>query len=231
MDCLFNPSQCLERLHLIEEEIVVNPISPDERKNLFYELDEVNHVIEALETQSAHINRFVQSYLKELKEAVIKLYGKIDDSALRYRTSLIQKESLVLEEYLEKGDMKTVACLVDTLTSSINSLFESFSPTLEGRRSIAFARLQLDKASALMEGRTYTDPLSDPEGWSYLQAEEAIETIADLLTQNEKKAARYFLNHLTTLQRRLLNAYLNPEDILAHLLRDVEISMTVMGHV
>lgn len=222
MSCTLNPRQCSEMLHSIEEKLIVEPISPEERKNLFEELDSVSHAIQELETQAAYINRFAQSYLKELKDTVVKLYGKIDDSALKYRVTLIQKEGETLAAFLQKGDMKAVARLIETLTYHINSLFESFAPGLEDRRFIAFARLQLEKASAFIEGEVFIDPLSDPEGWSYLQAEEAIETVADLLSQNERKAARLLLNRLTVAQRKLFSAYLNPEDILSRLLHDVE---------
>lgn len=229
MDCSLNPRQCSEVLHSIEEKLVVEPVSPEERKNLFHELEEVSHAIEELETQAAYINRFAQSYLKELKETIVKLYGKIDDSALKYRVSLIQKEGLTLEASLQKGDMKSVARLIETLKYHINSLFDSYAPGLEERRVVAFARLQLEKAEAFADGKAYTDPLSDLEGWSYLQAEEAIETVADLLSQNERKAARLLLNRLTVAQKKLFSAYLNPEDILTRFLHDVE-SSTYQNH-
>lgn len=224
MDCSLNPRQCSEVLHSIEEKLIVEPISPEERKHLFHELEEVSHAIEELEAQAANINRFAQSYLKELKETVIKLYGKIDDSALKYRVSLIQKEGLTLEASLQKGDMKSVARLIETLKYHINSLFNSYAPGMEERRVIAFARLQMEKAEAFADGKAYVDPLSDLEGWSYLQAEEAIETVADLLSQNERKAARLLLNRLTLAQKKLFSAYLNPEDILTRFLHDVESS-------
>ena len=35
---------------------------------------------------------------------VIKLYGKIEDSVLKYRFTLIEKESLTLEIFLQKGE-------------------------------------------------------------------------------------------------------------------------------
>lgn len=222
MDCLLNPRQCSEALHSIEEKLIVEPISPEERKNLSQELDEVSHAIQELETQAAYINRFAQSYLKELRETVVKLYGKIDDSALKYRISLIEKEGLILQDHLQKGDMKSVARLIETLTYHINSLFQSFAPALRERRMIAFARLQLEKASALVAGEVFMDPLADPEGWSYIQAEEAIETVADLLVQNERKALRLFLRALTPSQKKLLNAYFNPGDPLSSLIHDIE---------
>lgn len=222
MDLLLNPRQCSEVLHSIEEKLVVEPVSPEARKHLHNELEEVSHAIQELETQAAYINRFAQSYLKELKDTIVTLYGKIDDSALKYRVSLIQKEGLTLEACLQKGDMTSVARLVDTLTYHINSLYDTYAPGLEDRRLIAFARLQLEKASALMEGEVFIDPLTDPEGWTYLQAEEAIETVADLLSQNERRAARLLLNRLTVAQRKLFSAYLNPDDMLARLLHDVE---------
>lgn len=224
MNCQLNPSQCYERLHSIEEKLVVQPISPDERKNLAHELEEVSHVIEALEAQANYINRFAASYFKELKETIIKLYGKLDDSTLKYRVAIIEQDALKLETFFQKGDLKKLARAVNTLQYHIKSLFESYAPSFEERRVVAFAQLQLQKATALLEGKSYFDPFNDLEGWSYLETEGVLETIAELLSQNERKAAKLLFKRLSPAQKLLFNAYFAPDDLLPRLLHDVESS-------
>jgi hypothetical protein len=217
-----NPRQCCERLHSIEEKLIVQPISPDERNNLVHELEEVSHVIEELEAQATFINRFAASYFKELKDTIVTLYGKIDDSILKYRVSIIEKDAQQLEAFAQAKDFKQLASIVDTLRCQISSLFHTYAPTFEDRRVVAFAQLQLQKATALLEGKPYFDPFLDLEGWSYAETEAVLETVADLLSQNERKAARLLFSQLSPAQRKLLSAYLAPGDMLLHLLHDVE---------
>lgn len=222
MNCFLNPRQCCERLHSIEEKLIVQPISPDERNTLVHELEEVSYVIEELEAQAMFINRFAASYFKELKETIVTLYGKIDDSILKYRVSVIEKDAQQLEIFAQTRNFKQLASVVDTLKCQINSLFNTYAPTFEDRRVIAFAQLQLQKATALLEGKPYFDPFLDLEGWSYAETEAVLETIADLLSQNKRTAARLLFSQLSLAQKRLLNAYLAPDDMIAHLLHDVE---------
>jgi len=215
-----NPQSCSQQLRAIETKLLTEPVNSEKRMKLFQELDTVSDALAELEAGAAQVNRFAQSYLKELQNQVVRLYGEIDDCTIKYEVSEIEKEASSLEASLQKNDFQGVARLVDTLKRHIDSLLASFCPALQERRVIVLARLMMEKAEALLEGKNCFE--FDLDTWTFLEAEAALETMAGLMSQNERASARDAYKRLTQAQKRLVGAYVGSDEGFTGLFHDVE---------
>lgn len=213
-------SEYADKLHSIEEELHAQPITEEIREQIIHELDEVHENLSKLETTAVQVNRFALSFLEELRQKTIQLYGETDEYFFKNKLDVIQKESLLLGQILEKKDLASTTALVDKLKSYINQLLESYRPGLQERRILVFAKLTLDQAEALLKGELL--PPTQVDEWTYLELEEIIQEIAEYLGNNDRAGIRFLWSRLNSVQKRLLMGYLNPEDLFTCLLHDVK---------
>jgi hypothetical protein len=212
-------SEYAEKLHSIEKELRARPITWELREQIIQELDEVHQGISQLEMTAARVNQFAQSYIKQLRSQAIFLYGEVDDFFYKHEIDVIHDETQLLSQTLECKDRLRVAWVTDSLKAHINQLLESYSPLLKERRVLVLAKLVLEQSEALLNGQVPEEISLDE--WAFLEAEEILEELAEYLGHNDRRGIRGLWSGLTPAQRRLLLAYLNPQDIVG-LLHDVE---------
>ena len=213
-------SQCAMKLASIDKELHSKPVTEDARKLFIQELNEVHESLFQLRTTAVQVNRFAQSFFEELNQKTVSLYGEIDDCFYKRELEVIQHQTKILAQTLQANKMADVSREADSLKFHINQLLESFSPLLQDRRILVFARLTLEQAEAYLQGQLAGEiDLSD---WAFLEAESIIIEIHDHLSSNDKGSLRLLINQLTAAQKRLIMAYFDPEDLIARLLHEVE---------
>jgi hypothetical protein len=213
-------SEYAEKLHSIEEELRAQPITEELREQIIHELDEVHGHLSKCESTAVSVNRFAQSFLQELREKAVFLYGEIDEFYHQHEIDVIKQETNSLAQTVQQRDFLKLAMVIDSLRNHLTQLLASYSPDLSERRILVFAKMTLDQAEALRKGKAMPEfDLSEET----LQVTEAIiEEIAEYLGNNDKGALKLLMNQLTPAQRRLIMGYLDPQDLLTELLHDVE---------
>lgn len=209
-----------EKLEQIENLVSgAKPLNPERRQEVLRTLNATHYRLVKMESKAVEINDIAQASMQKLSEKTVSLYGKLDDQMIQYEVCQIQKEAESLEKTMGKKDMAALAKAVDALQEHINSLFDSYSPSLAQRRIIVIARLILDRATDLMEGRE-VDLSLDVDALAYTQAEAVLEEIVDLLGQNKNSAAKMRFNSLSPAQRKILLYYLPPHDLITNMLQE-----------
>lgn len=198
------------------------PLNPERREEVLRSLNATHYRLVKMESKAVSINDVAQASMQKLSEKTVSLYGKLDDQMIQYEVCQIQKEAESLEMSMgtiATRDMAALAKAVDALQEHINSLFDSYSPSLAQRRIIVIARLTVDRANALIEGKEI-DPSLDIDALAYNQAEAILEEIVDLLGQNKNSAAKMRFNSLSAAQRKILLYYLPPHDLLTNMFQE-----------
>lgn len=213
-------SEYAEKLHEIEEELHAQPITEEVREQIIHELDEVHENLSKCETTAAQVNRFALSFLEELRQKAVFLYGEIDDFYHQHEIDVIEQETTSLAQTLQQKDLLELAAVMDSLKNHIAHLLESYSPALSQRRVLVLAKLAMEQAEALMNGQQL--PEVDISEETFLETEALIEEMAEYLGNEDKGGLRLFMNRLTRSQKRLVRGYLDPQDLLSGLLHDVE---------
>lgn len=212
-------SEYAEKLESIER-LCAQPISEEVHEEIIHSLDEVHKNLSQCDTTAAKTNLFAQSYLKELQEKAVFLYGKVDDSFHQYEIDVIKEETASLAVTVQQKDLLTLASIIESLKAHINQLLESYSPALSERRVLVYAKMTLEQAEALLKGQMIQD--FDMTEWTYLETEAIIEELAEYLGNNDRVSVRLLMSRLTPAQKKLVMGYLNPNDLLSCLLHDVE---------
>jgi len=212
-------SEYAEKLEQIEK-LCAQPISEEVHEEIIHTLDEVHSNLSQCDATAAKTNLFAQSFLKELQEKAIFLYGKVDDSLHQYEIEVIKEETASLALTVQQRDLLNLALIIESLKAHINQLLENFSPALSDRRILVYAKMTLDQAMALIEGK----PVQDLEmsEWTFLETEAIIEELAEYLGNNDRLSVKLLLNRLSPAQKKLVMGYLNPSDLLSCLFHDVE---------
>lgn len=213
-------SEYAEKLHSIEEELHAQPITEEVREQIIHELDEVHDNLSKCETTAAQVNRFAQSFLEELRQKAVFLYGEVDDFYHQHEIDVIQEETESLAQTLQQKDLLRLGLIIDSLKNHIDQLLDSYSPALSQRRVLVIAKMRMEQAEALMNGQQLAE--LDISEWTFLETEEIIEEIAEYLGSNDRGGLRLLMNRLTPTQKRLVMGYLNSKDLLTYLLHDVE---------
>jgi DNA gyrase/topoisomerase IV subunit A len=197
-------SEYAEKLESIEK-LCAQPISEEVHEEIIHSLDEVHKNLSECDTTAAKTNLFAQSYLKELQEKAVFLYGKVDDSFHQYEIDVIKEETASLAATLQQKDLLTLASIIDSLKAHINQLLESYSPALSERRVLVYAKITLEQAEALLKGQLIQD--WDMSEWTYLETEAIIEELAEYLGNNDKVSVRLLMSRLTPAQKKLVMGY------------------------
>lgn len=213
-------SEYAEKLHSIEEELHAQPITEEVREQIIHELDEVHDNLSKCETTAANVNRFAQSFLEELRQKAVFLYGEVDDFYHQHEIDVIQEETESLEQTVQQKDLLKLGHIINSLKNHIDQLLDSYSPALSQRRVLVMAKMRMEQAEALMNGQQL--PELDISEWTFLETEEIIEEIAEYLGSKDRGGLRLLMNRLSPTQKRLVMGYLNSKDLLTHLLHDVE---------
>ena len=215
-----NFAEYAEKLHSIEEELHAQPITEELREQIVHELDEVNEQLSQCESTAASVNRFAQSFLKELREKAVFLYGEIDDFYHQHEIDVIKQETQSLAQTLQQKDLLKLGMIIDSLRSHLVHLLEKYSPALSERRILVFAQMTLDQAEALIKGEILPEFELNEETFQVTEA--IIEEIAEYLGNDDKGAIKLLMNRLTPAQRKLVMSYLDPQDLLTQLFHDIE---------
>jgi hypothetical protein len=210
-------SDYAEKLEAIEK-LCAQPISEEVHEEIIHTLDEVHQNLS--DTTAAKTNLFAQSYLKELQEKAIFLYGKIDDSFHQHEIEVIKEETASLALTVQQKDLLKLVMVIESLKAHINQLLENFSPALADRRILVYAKITLSQAESLLEGKP-AENLEMSE-WTFLETEAIIEELAEYLGSNDRMSVKLLLDRLSPAQKKLVMGYLNPDHLLACLLHDVE---------
>ena len=212
-------SEYAEKLEKIER-LCAQPISEELHEEIIHTLDEVHSNLSQCDTTAAKTNLFAQSFLKELQEKAIFLYGKVDDSFHQYEIEVIKDETASLALTVQQKDFLKLAMVIESLKAHISQLLETYSPALSERRVLVYAKMTLEQAESMLQGK----PVQDLEmsEWTYLETEAIIEELAEYLGSNDKVSVKLLLSRLSPAQKKLVMGYLNPNDLLTCLLHDVE---------
>ena len=209
-----------EVLFFVKTSLESNPVTDEVREELLEKLDDAFQQLSSLEKVAGQVNKFALSYFTQLKETAISLYGEVDDSYLQHEVVVLKDETHQLEETMGKKNFEQIAARIAGLKDHLSKILGEFSPALQERRALVAAKLVLEKAEALLRGSQIED-LSLTE-WSLLEAEAVLEEIADYLAEENRGAIRMLMRRLTPAQKRLVAAYLEPKDLCAGFLHDVE---------
>jgi hypothetical protein len=213
-------SEYAVKLDSIDEELHTQPVTKEMREHIIQELNEVHESLFHLKTTAVQVNRFAQSFLEELRQKAVFLYGEIDDFYYKHELEVIQHQTEILAQTLQEHDMGRVSQLADALKCNINQLLESYSPLLQERRILVLARLTLEQAEAFLNGQL--SGVIDLNEWAFLEAESIIQEIYEHLSNNDRGNLRLLMQQLTASQKRVVMAYFDPKDLIASLLHDVE---------
>lgn len=206
-----------EKLEAIEK-LCAQPISEEVHEEIIHTLDEVHQNL--CDTTAAKTNLFAQSFLKQLQEKAIFLYGKVDDSFHQYEIEVIKEETASLALTVQQRDFLKLVLVIESLKAHINQLLENFSPALADRRVLVYAKMTLAQAESLLKGNP-PEALEMSE-WTFLETEAIIEELAEYLGNNDRMSIKLLLARLSPAQKKLVMGYLNPNDLLTCLLHDVE---------
>jgi hypothetical protein len=212
-------SEYAEKLETIER-LCAQPITEEVHEEIIQTLDEVHQNLSQCDTTAAKTNLFAQSYLKELQEKAVFLYGKVDDSFHQHEIDVIKEETASLAVTVQQRDLLRIASVLESLKSHITHLLEIYSPALSERRVLVYAKMTLEQAEALLRGQML--PELEMSEWTYLETEAIIEELAEYLGNNDRVSVRLLMNRLSPAQKKLVMGYLNPNDLLSCLLHDVE---------
>ena len=206
-----------EQLETIEK-LCAQPITEELHEEIIHELDVVHDNLSKCETTAAKTNLFAQSFLRELQEKAVFLYGKVDDSFHQHEIEVIKEEAESLDLTLKQRDLLRLTRMIESLKSHINHLLESYRPDMSERHVVNFAKTTLERAEALLEGRVLEMPEMDPE-----EIQEILEELAEYLGSNDKISLRLLMNRLSPDQKKRILSYMtDPQDLLSCLLHDVE---------
>ncbi len=212
-------SEYAEQLENIEK-LCAQPISEEVHEEIIHTLDEVHSNLSQCDSTAAKTNLFAQSFLKELQEKAIFLYGKVDDSFHQYEIDVIKDETASLALTVQQKDLLKIVAVLESLKAHINQLLEHYSPALADRRVLVYAKMTLEQAESLLQGQPVQD--FEMSEWTYLETEAIIEELAEYLGNNDKVSVKLLLSRLSPAQKKLVMGYLNPNDLLSCLLHDVE---------
>ncbi len=209
-----------EVLSSVKNTLESEPITDEVRERLLEELDLVSYHLSSMERTATHVHQFAQSYFEQLRQKAITLYGEVDDSYLQHEVVVLQDETHQLKAVLDKKDVHTIAEQIKEIKEHLSKILSEFSPALQERRALVAAKLVLEKAEAFLRGEEVEQLLLDEV--SLMESEELLEEIADYLADNNRGALRLLMKRVTPAQRKIILAYLEPQDLLTSFLHDIE---------
>lgn len=190
-------AHCVSQVGSIQAE-VLSPIDFKKHKELTLELD---HVKDELEQVPSH-----GPFLKNFKDQIVSLYGKIDESLISFELKRIQNEAKTIEVSLQSGNFKSVRKITESLRNHITSLWDHYRPSLEERRVLVFAEEMLKRAQNIGANEAI---LSFEEKQ---EVECALEGIGMALAEQDEKRAAFLFNALSEEQKKCLCSYLPQEE-------------------
>ena len=139
-----DPSGCSLRFRPSLERSLHLPVSPRKYQLLTKKLD--NALKTLREGEGKTTNVFAKAQTEQLKEQMVELYGKLEDSLVEREVAQIQEESTSLR----KGRLTLKA--IKKLETHIHALEKNHLTLVPDRRIIADAKQALTEAKAKMKG-------------------------------------------------------------------------------
>jgi hypothetical protein len=179
-------------------------------------LDDIHQGLSQCDTTAAKTNLFAQSYLKELQEKAVFLYGKVDDSFHQHEIEVIKEEAASLAVTVKQRDLLRIATVLESLKAHINHLLEIYRPDLSERKVLVYAKITLENAEALLQGQMIEE--MEIEEIDYI-----LEELAEYLGNNDKVSMSLLWKRLSPAQKKLVMGYMtDPQDLLSCLLHNIE---------
>src|SRR4051812_35457842 len=119
-------SNYASKLQSIEQELHTHPVTEELREQIIHELDEIHQGLSHMDSTAAQVNRFAGTFLDELRQKAVFLYGEVDDFFHKHEIEVIQQDTAALTENLSQNNTAAISRLVDTLRSHIEELFKSY---------------------------------------------------------------------------------------------------------
>ena len=212
-------SEYAEKLEIIER-LCAQPITEEVHEDIIQTLDEIHQNLSQCDTTAAKTNMFAQSYLKELQEKAVFLYGKVDDSFHQHEIDVIKEETASLAVTVKQKDLLRIATVLESLKAHINHLLETYSPALSERRVLVYAKMTLENAEALLQGQIVQELDLDIDEQ---EIEGILEELAEYLGNNDKVSLSLLWKRLSPVQKKLVMGYMtDPQDLLSCLLHNIE---------
>jgi ElaB/YqjD/DUF883 family membrane-anchored ribosome-binding protein len=174
------------KLHSLEEELHGHSVKEELPEQLIHELNSIHEGLNHLATQ---VNQFAKSFLDELRQKTVVLYGEIDDFCHKHAIEVIRQET---ETFL----MQRTKAQAAVLKEHIEELLDTYRPPLSERRVVVVARLALEDVDVSEE--------------ALMEAEVIVEEVAGYLASNDRKGLAFLLRRLSSEQRRVVLTYLDP---------------------
>ena len=204
-----------EKLETIER-LCAQPITEEVHEEIIQTLDEIHQGLSQCDTTAAKTNLFAQSYLKELQEKAVFLYGKVDDSFHQHEIEVIKEETASLAVTVKQRDLLRIATVLESLKAHINHLLEIYRPDLSERKVLVYAKITLENAEALLQGQMVEE--LEIEEIDYI-----LEELAEYLGNNDKVSMSLLWKRLSPAQKKLVMGYMtDPQDLLSCLLHNIE---------
>ena len=93
-------SNYASRLQSIEQELRTHPVTEEVREQLIHELDKIHEGLSHMDTTAAQVNRFANTFLAELRQKAVFLYGEVDDFFHKHEIEVIQQDTETLTKNL-----------------------------------------------------------------------------------------------------------------------------------
>ena len=138
------PKWVQSEVQTIAGEIATSPVSPRKYQLLSKKLD--NALKTLREGEGKTTNVFAKAQTQQLKEQMVELYGKLEDSLVEREVAQIQEESTSLR----KGRLTLKA--IKKLETHIHALEKNHLTLVPDRRIIADAKQALAEAKAKLKG-------------------------------------------------------------------------------
>jgi hypothetical protein len=209
-----------EVLSSVKNTLESEPVTDEVRLFLLNKLNAASSNLSSFEKTASTVDVFAQSYFQQLREQARTLYGELDDSYLHHEVVVLQDETHDLEEVMNQKDIHKMAQRVQDIKDHLNKILNEFRPAFQERRALVAAKLVLEKAEALLRGEELAELELDEEAFNV--SEGILEELAEYLADDNRAARRLLMSQLTPAQKKIVSAYLAPEDLLTHLLHDVE---------
>lgn len=185
------------KLHSIEEELHSRPVAEELPDEIVHELNHIHEELSHLEMTASHVNQFAKTFLDELRQKTVTLYGEIEDFYHKHAIEVIRQDTENLSNDLANHKLATL------LKLHIKELLQSYRPNLTERRVLVLASLVLEQTEALAGQEIVLDEAA------LMNAEMVIEEIAEYLGQEDKKGLRECMKRLLPEQRKIVLAYLD----------------------
>ncbi|MGR3973152.1 MAG: hypothetical protein QRY72_01030 [Candidatus Rhabdochlamydia sp.] len=206
---------------MLEHRLVLKPLITHQKYTLFLKkLNRASSLLTSLEHAFYQKKQPPTEDLKLLRDQIITLYALIDSAYLKNLLHQLHLSSLRLKKTLRRGEDNMIIENMQVVQEQMHTILSLFLPSFKERRVLVIAKLIIEQAEYFLLSHQQT-PLFISEK-IFEDAEMILEEVADYLSENNPKAVRKLMQSVSLTQKKIILAYLEPKDLLTHILHDVE---------